>query len=105
MAPIGQTYVQLPQATHLAGLIFIVFPFRKKHAPGRGFRGWPGLEGLHFASASLFLVSALKRRDVASLSQKYTPKRLVLCLYRQRSTKIPASKNRSACCYRGAKRG
>src|SRR5579872_2909390 len=99
MAPIGQTYVQLPQATHLAGLIFIVFPFRKKHAPGRGFRGWPRLVGLHFASASLVQISALKLLAVAILSQQGVPKRPVSCLYDASNTKTHTSENHATCCY------
>src|SRR6185437_12822329 len=105
MAPIGQTYVQLPQATHFLGLIFIVFPFRKKHALGRGFRRWAGLEGLPFASASLFRVSALKVVAVASLSQQEPWKWPLSCFYIERSTKIPASRNRLTSCYRGGKKG
>jgi hypothetical protein len=52
--------VQLPQATHFCGLIFIVFPFRKKHKPGKGLIRWRGLEGLDFPGASLFQILALK---------------------------------------------
>jgi hypothetical protein len=52
--------VQLPQATHFCGLIFILFSLRKKHKPGKGLSRWRGLEGFDFARASLFPVSALK---------------------------------------------
>jgi hypothetical protein len=30
----GHTYVQLPQATHFSGLMYIVFPLRKKRLTG-----------------------------------------------------------------------
>jgi hypothetical protein len=56
----GQTYVQLPQATHFCGLIFIAFPFRKKHKPARGLNRWRGLESFHFAHASHFPLLALE---------------------------------------------
>jgi hypothetical protein len=52
--------VQLPQATHFCGLIFIVFPYEKKHFPARGLNRWSGLERFDFAGASLFPILALE---------------------------------------------
>jgi hypothetical protein len=55
--------VQLPQATHFCGLIFIAFPSRKKHKPGKGLNPWRGLERFDFACASLFPILALEPAD------------------------------------------
>jgi hypothetical protein len=49
-------------------LIFIVFLTRKKHSRGKPLADWRGLERLCFASASLFLLSALNSCAVATRS-------------------------------------
>jgi hypothetical protein len=61
--------VQLPQATHLAGLIFIVFLFLKKLKRIRRFGNLPGLEGLPRTSARLFACKALRTGSVDNRSQ------------------------------------
>jgi hypothetical protein len=71
--------VQLPQATHFCGLIFIVFPFRKKHKPGKGLIRWRGLESFDFARARLFPVLALKLPSSCEQFAEITSRRLVYC--------------------------
>src|SRR5438270_12567049 len=74
MAPIGQTYVQFPQATHLSGLMYIAALFSKDSPRGvnsaeqrGGDHTKPrGKQERHFPTIALDQVSQDQRRDRAS---------------------------------------
>jgi hypothetical protein len=72
-------------------LIFIVFLIRKKHNQDRALADWRGLEGLCFASASLFPVLALNKPVVASGSHLVAPKSIKFCFYSTDNTKSIAN--------------
>jgi hypothetical protein len=84
-------------------LIFIVFLSRKKQKPKQRLGNLRRLERLAFASASLFLLLALKFLAVASGSQKLSQKGSQNCFIINKNTVMRRPGKSATACYRREK--